>query len=245
MLRTLVSVVVSAVVGAGCAAVVVSPVPTQSAAPSPTPTPSSASTAGPTAGASDALPAVLDVHCGPGAPTLGSDRVRTSPGGVRFHVTGQPGWELGIDHESGHDAVLLEAANQDVVLGVAPGDVSVNCSDPTLSSAPSTSPLRIEDPDSWYRAKTISDGAGSCVSNSVDYAEGARGKAAGPIQQAREMLRGLQTGDVVERAGYATDKGWVRVVRDGKVIGTLAFDDDGHGGWLYSGSTLCANLGTG
>ena len=78
----------------------------------------------------------------------------------------------------------------------------------------------------------------------MDYVEGARGKVVGPIRQSRDMLRGLRAGDVVERAGYATDKGSVRVVRSGKVIGVLTFEDDGRGGWLLSGSTLCANLGT-
>jgi hypothetical protein len=49
---------------------------------------------------------------------------------------------------------------------------------------------------------------------------------------------------VVERAGYPVDTGSVRVVRSGEVIGVLSFEDDGHGGWLYTGSTLCGGLGT-
>ena len=78
---------------------------------------------------------------------------------------------------------------------------------------PPATALRIEDPDGFYRSVAIGNGVGSCASASLDYVEGARGKVVGPIRQSRDMLRGLRAGDVVERAGYATDKGSVRVVR--------------------------------
>lgn len=203
------------------------------------PTLSSAPTATPTS----AEPvAVLDVRCGPGAPVLGSDRVRTSPDGIHLRVTGEPGWGLGIEDESGREFVLLEAADQDLVTRIAPGDVRVDCGDPTLPELPPASPLRIEDPDGLFRSTVIGDAAGSCFSGSIDYAEGAKGKVGTPVLLARNALRGLRAGDIVERAGYPVDKGSVRVMRAGAVIGVLTYDEDGHGGWLPMGSTLCGNL---
>jgi len=221
------------------------PAPAASASPPPAPAPSSVPTAAPTAGASGELVAVLDVRCGPGAPDLGSDRVRASRDGVRIRVTGEPGWYLGIEHESGRESVPLDAANPEIVLRLAPGDVRIDCGDPTLPDLPPASALRIEDPDGWYHPSAISDGVGSCVSGSASYGPDARGKTTDPVGQARALLRGLKAGDVVERAGYATDKGRVRVVRADKVIGSLEFEADGHGGWLLMGSSLCGNLSTG
>jgi hypothetical protein len=216
-----------------------------SASPSPMLVPSSAPPSPPTAGASGELVAVLDVRCGPGAPELGSDRVRASRDGVRIRVTGEPGWLLGIEDESRRESVPLEAAVQELVLGVAPGNVTIDCGDPTLPDLPPASALRIEDPDSWYRPMSIDNSVGSCVSGSASYGNEARGKSADPVRQAQELLRGLRAGDMVERGGYATDKGWVRVVRADEVIGILEFNSDGYGGWLLMGSTLCGNLSTG
>ena len=220
-----------------------------------TPTPASSSmpvsssmpapSSSPTFAQSGELVAVLDVRCGPGAPDLASDRVRASRDGVRLHVTSVPGWQLGIEHETGRETVALATADQELVLRVAPGDVTVDCGDPTQLTLGPASALRIEDPDGWYRPMVIGDGAGTCVSGTASYGEDARGKVADPVQQAREVLRGLRAGDVVERAGYASDTGWVRVVRAGEVIGVLEFAPDGHGGWLLMGSSLCRNVGTG
>src|SRR3954447_10166509 len=206
---------------------------------SPSAEPASTPSADPSTGPSDQTVAILDVQCGVGAPVLASRLVRTSPRGVRFRVTGQKGWEFGIDHALGHESVALDAASETIVLTIAPGDVKLDCGDPRGSSALATTPLSIEDPDGWYRTTAIADGAGTCVSESRDYAAGARGKADPPLRQAHQLLHGLQAGDVVERGGYASDTGLVRVVRAGKVIGRLEFDTDGHGGWLLAGSTMC------
>lgn len=211
--------------------------PSPAASPSDPAEPSRTPTVGPVA--------VLDVECGPAAPVLGSDTVRTSPDGIHLRVTGEPGWDVGIGHELGRESVLLERANQELVLRIAPGEVTVDCGDPTLPNLPPTSALRIEDPDGWYRSTAIGAGAGSCVSASVDYAQGAKGEIGDPVLLARAALRGLRAGDVVERGGYPADTGLVRVVRAGEVIGALTFDGDGRGGWFLAGSTLCGGLGTG
>ena len=83
--------------------------------------------------------------------------------------------DVGIQHELGRESVLLEAQTQDLVLRIAPGEVTVGCGDPTLPNLPPSSAFRIEDPDGMYRSMDIGAGAGGCVSASLDYAEGARG----------------------------------------------------------------------
>ena len=88
----------------------------------------------------------------------------------------------------------------------------------------------------------IGNVAGSCVSGDALYVEDARGSKEDPVRQARKLLKGLRAGDVVQRGGYPADKGLVRVVRDGQVIGTMTYEDDGHGGWLLVGSTSCGGL---
>jgi len=240
--RAIASIFLATLFAAGCTATATPMTP--SSMPSPTAQPTSSPTPAPTTGTPGEPASILEVSCGPAATILGSDAVRTSPDGIHLRVTGQPGWSLGIDHEFGHEAVVLDSPSQDLVLRIAPGNVTVDCGDPTLANLPPSSALRIEDPDGLYRSLAIGTGAGSCVSDSDD-AGGAKGKAGDPVLQARMGLRGLRAGDVVERAGYPVDKGSVRVVRAGEVIGVLTYDADGHGGWLPMGSTLCGGLSAG
>ena len=65
----------------------------------------------------------------------------------------------------------------------------------------------------------IGNVAGSCVSGDALFAEDARGSKGGPVGQARKLLNALRSGDVVQRGGYPADKGLVRVVGNGQVIG--------------------------
>jgi hypothetical protein len=188
------------------------------------------------------LVAVLAVRCGDGAPELDSDRVRATRDGVRLRVTGPAGWQLGVEYESGRESIGLDEADQGVVLRIAPGDVLIDCGDPEQAEIPPGASVRIEDPDGWHRSMAIGNVAGSCMSGEALYAEDARGSKENPVEQAKKRLKGLRDGDVVERGGYPVDEGLVRVVRDGQVIGALTYIDDGHGGWLPGGSTLCGGL---
>ena len=192
------------------------------------------------------LVAVLTARCGDGPPELNSDRVRASRDGVQLRVTGPAAWQLGIEYDSGRESIGLEEADQEVVLRIAPGDAMIDCGDPAQAGLPPGARVRIEDPDGWYRSMAIGNVAGSCVSGDAMFVEDARGSKEDPVRQAREQLRkGLRPGDVVERGGYPADKGLVRVVRDGEVIGTLTYVDDGHGGWLLLSSTTCGGLSAG
>jgi hypothetical protein len=192
------------------------------------------------------LVAVLTVRCADGAPKLNSDRVRATRDGAQLMVTGQKGWILGVAHESGGESFDLEKADQAIVLRIAPGDVKIDCGDPAQAGNLPGAHVRIEDPDGWYRSIAIGNVAGSCMSGDAMFTEDARGSTEDPVRQARKLLlKGLRAGDVVQRGGYPADTGLVRVVRDGQVIGTLTYVDDGHGGWLLPSSTLCGGLSGG
>src|SRR3954467_6990742 len=128
MMRTLGSLILAAGLAGACAAPTGPDAPSQTAPPprasgppsrgvtasdgptvGPSGEPASTPSAEPSTGPSDRAVAVLDVQCGTGGPVLASPAVRMSPRGVRFKVTGQKGWEFGIDHALGHESVALDA----------------------------------------------------------------------------------------------------------------------------------------
>jgi hypothetical protein len=188
------------------------------------------------------LVAVLEVRCGDGAPELNSDRVRTTRDGVQLRITGQKGWTLGIGYQTGGDGIDLKRGTQLVVRRLPPGDLTLNCGDNGQAEPLPERLVRIEDPDGWYRSMELGNVGGSCMSGEAMFVEDARGSKENPVRQARKLLKGLRAGDVVQRGGYPADKGLVRVVRDGQVIGVLRYEEDGHGGWLLGGSALCGGL---
>ena len=240
---------------AGCApggASSPSPAALSSAAPSPSsaPTASDASpsaalvvTAAPSPAGSSALAAEIAIKCGPGAPVLGSGRVRASADGVRFVVTGEVGWIFGISTDRGSGAIQLESRPVRITQLVPPGDVGVSCADPSLPGTAPVTALRIEDPDGLYRPVATSPNASGCVNGNADYGEDALGKPGDPIRLTRAAVDGIQAGDVVERGGYPVENGSVRIVRGGEVVGSVTFGSPRSGGWLLLGWTLCEGLG--
>jgi hypothetical protein len=220
--------------------------PTPGATPDPTlaPTPVPVLTPTPATSIAGDLVDVAQVTCGVGAPVLASGRVRAARDGVHFAATGQPGWMLGLEYSTGGDGIALEQDRTVATFKVPPGDVLLSCAVPGGSPAPTT-PLRIEDPDGWYQAAEIDQAAGSCATGSTEYGPGTKGTKGDPIGLAKKALRGIRPGDVVQRGGYPADTGIVVVVRDGRVIGRITFQDDSYGGWLLGGSTLCGGLSSG
>ncbi len=128
------------------------------------------------------------------------------------------------------------------VLVLPPGRVRVGClSDRDLATDP---------PDrSGLVALTVSDPRGvwipdhlSCRRASIgisDHVAGARGLRRGLAADARRAL-GARPGDRVGPAGYpAARVRELRLVRDGRVLGTVTYAPDGHGGWLRDSVTRC------
>lgn len=186
----------------------------------------------------------VDAECGPSGPSLVSRRVRTSAEGVRFVATGPVGWSLNIASERGSDGLWLETGLADQTLLLPPGDVELSCSDGAGLDGAGVKPLRIEDPDSLYRTVDVG-AANGCVAGSNSFGEGAVGEQGAPVELARAHVSGVASSDILERGGYPVQSGLVRIVRSGKVIGYIAFDPDGHDGWLSGEWILCEGLAGG
>jgi len=218
-----------------------SPAPVPTPKPTPKPTPASSPSALPTLAIVGELVDVAKVTCGSGAPVLGSGRVRASADGITLAVSGGKGLYLGIEHAAGGEGQEITKDAQEVTLRIPPGDVGISCATPgaelTLAVV-----LRIEDPDGWYRSTMVEPVSGSCMSGEGSFTAEARGPKGDPVELAKKALVGLRPGDVVERGGYPADTGLVRIVRDGRVIGLLRYQQDPDGGWLLPSTVMCSGL---
>ncbi len=79
------------------------------------------------------------------------------------------------------------------------------------------------------------------VSGVVDYAPGAKGEKANPVELARrDFSKNIEEGDEVvpERD---RNPGTVRVIRDGRVVAVIEYRRAG-GGWLYDHYDACSDF---
>lgn len=237
------------VVALGCATIACAPSdravsPSGSPATSPGASASALSSAGPATAAASPIegtadiPIELQVTCTGSATEIGTPRVRARPDGFHIRFTNTSGGALpfGIDDASGlpmlGDEVPAEGGAFVYALGI--GAYRVSC-----GGAPTA--FAVVDPDGIYTSTELGCGNGSGTTGTLDYGQEARGPRGSPLDVARMELRGLEPGDLVERAGYPASDGdrLVRVVRDGQVVAVLAYADDGHGGWLIGTTRTC------
>jgi hypothetical protein len=209
------------------------PVATPSAGPETGPTP--------TTGSSPIVPLVaLEVGCGGTGIQIPTPVVRASADGVHIHVVNTSGAPLdfGIENASGLAIAGDEVpgASGAYVYTIGTGTYGFTCGQARTTFA-------VVDPDGLYAPLDLS--CDSQTKGTTDYAAGATGPHGSPVDIAGRELRGLLPTDVVESAGYPQASGphFVRVVRDGRVIAVLGFEDDGHGGWLSGGLQTCAGSG--
>ena len=116
------------------------------------------------------------------------------------------------------------------------------CIEPTSTAPDVSSALRIEDPQAFYRPVDPGATATRCVVGTADYGPDPPGIKGDPITITRAAVHGLTTGDSVERAGYPSEAGLVRIVQGGNVIGSVRFDENPTGGWLVISSAMCEGL---
>lgn len=104
--------------------------------------------------------------------------------------------------------------------------------------------LDVVDAAGNYRSTELE--CGSIVEGVTDYVEGAGGERGDPVDLARarfDQVTHLGADDVVEIAGYPQDpQPTVRLVRDGRVVATIAYDAAGQGGWLEDTFSRCSEL---
>lgn len=213
---------------------------------SPAPSTPARSSAEPTAAASIATvaaspveaPSKLEVACDGTRADIPTPLVRAQADGIHIHFANTSGHELAFGIEDATGLALLGDSNPVVggtfVYTFGTGNYQLTCGGTTAS------PFAVVDPDRLYTPSEVGCGGGTIGTS--DYAAGARGPRGSLLDVARTELRGLQSGDVVEHAGYPQAAGdqFVRVVRHGEVVAVLGYADDGHGGWLLGGTRACS-----
>ncbi|MGE5460341.1 MAG: hypothetical protein ACM3WR_06925 [Solirubrobacterales bacterium] len=166
-----------------------------------------------------------------------SSAVRPQPDGVHVLVTNTSDMDLSFQWDLGGDNAPIGA--HELVLELPPGTAQVRCQDPSKDAGlpGGYAALRIVDPDGVYVPMELA--CSEVTGWSADFAPGAIGDP-DPVQSAKEHVKGLEPGDVVESAGYPDSEiPHVRVVRDGEVVAVLEYFSDGQGGWLESGGSTC------
>jgi hypothetical protein len=236
------SVAMIGIVIAGCSPTGATVGPRGSAGPSGPALPSSE----PTAGASRtipeaspvAVPSELDAACDGTHGAIPTPLVRAQADGIHIHVANTSGTALDIQIEDASGAPLLgdmiPTAGGTFVYTFEPGAYQLIC-------GTTRTPFAVVDPDRLYTPSELL--CADQLAGAVDHAPGATGSRGSLLDIARKELRGLEPGDIVERAGYPRAAGdqLVRVVRAGRVVAILQYADDGHGGWLLTGARTCSS----
>ncbi len=211
---------------------------------SPAPSTPARSSAEPTAAASIATvaaspvqaPSELEVACDGTRTDIPTPLVRTQPDGIHIHFANTSGraLDLSIEGAFGGTGDSIPGVGGTYVYTFSTGSYQLTC------GATTASPFAVVDPDRLYAPAEL--GCASGTTGTSDYVAGARGPRGSLLDVARTELRGLQSGDVVEHAGYPQAAGdqFVRVVRQGEVVAVLGYADDGHGGWLLGGTRACS-----
>lgn len=190
------------------------------------------------------VPAALQVACDGTHPAILTPLVKAQPDGIHIDVTNTSGQRLDFSIDDANGLAIqgdsLSGASGSYTYSFGPGSYRFTCNR-------STAAFTVADPDGLYTSSDLECGSttGGGTVGTNDYAAGARGPQGSLLDIARLELRGLQSGDVVERAGYpqAPGEALVRVVRQGRVVAGLGYLDDGHGGWLIAGTQACSGSG--
>jgi hypothetical protein len=126
-----------------------------------------------------------------------------------------------------------------------PGEVRLGCEEPPLDGVGTDQAnLEVVDPAGFYKPVELECEGGMAVGGGPQYAQGVKGKKGDLVGIVRRGLSDrLRKGDAVELAGYpkSRERRIVRVVRDGRVVATVAFMA-GSGGWLEDSSSNCAGF---
>jgi hypothetical protein len=197
-------------------------------------------------------PQVAEVVCEPSGPRVLTPVVRPQPDGVHVYVrnTFDEAVAIGLRAVSGGgqgDGGPPGAF--ELVFSVAPGDLIVTCSpgDADHGDPRWQAPMDVVDPQGLFVPYRL-DCAGGLVAHASLFLSGAGGTPGDPVEITRRSLRQwLESSDVVERAGYpserdSTEEAIVRVVREGRVIFALHYRSDGQGGWLEDTRESCADV---
>ncbi|CAN5484169.1 hypothetical protein BH20ACT23_BH20ACT23_16760 [soil metagenome] len=188
----------------------------------------------------------VEIVCTKGGDTrLWTPVVEVQPDGVHVDVenrAGEPtsfcGFTLDVE-EGRHEEVISEP----------PGRIKIACY-PDSQHESDTNPVRYDlelvDPrDHWVSTELECEPESMMQSSISDFAYPlGKGLSKDPVELAQDTVKGLESDDVVEIAGYPeAEVPTVRVERDGKVIGVFGFLKAEDGGLVIETSDLCASEG--
>jgi hypothetical protein len=200
-----------------------------------------------------ALPAdVAEVVCEQSGPRVLTPVVRPQQDGVHVRVrnTFDEMASFGLRAVSGGgQGDGAPPGVSELVFPLAPGDLIATCSpgDADHGDPRWKAPLEVLDPVGLFVPYAVQCGTGRVMAQIMDYGPGAHGPLGDPVQVARGSIEGLESTDVIERAGYpserdSTQEAIVRVVREGRVIVAVHYTSDGQGGWLEHKRETCEGV---
>lgn len=194
------------------------------------------------------VPDTARVVCGRDGTRLLTPHVKARPDGVHFVIDNRFEAGTGYSFEypegggGGDSAPKGESAH---VGDFPPGEVRIGCEEPPADGIDiDYATLDVVDPEGFYKSVELECEGGMAVGGGPQYAPGAKGKKGDLVEMVRRGLSDrLREGDTVELAGYpeSQDSRTVRVVRDGRVVATVAFFAD-SGGWLEDSTSNCAGF---
>ena len=199
------------------------------------------------------VPDVASVTCEGSNITVDTSAVAAQTDGIHIdiRIIGDTEVSFRVAEDAGSDAAVTSpergatASTGEVVLLSPPGRYVLSCTAP--QGEVGIASLDVVDPNGSFVSAEPECSGGEAWGTAPAYAPGAVGDRGDPVDVARTRLTGLQSGDVVERAGYlqSDDAAIVRVIRGGTVIARVDLFDDGRGGWLLSSMEGCSDASFG
>ena len=157
-------------------------------------------------------------------------RVKARPDGVHFVIDNRFGGEAGYSFEfpeGGGGGDGAPRGESEHVGNFPPGEVRLGCEEPPVDGIGiDHANLEVVDPEGFYKPVELECKGGMAVGGGPQYAQAVKGKKDDLVRMVRRGLSDrLREGDVVEVAGYpkSRERRIVRVVRDGRVVATVAF----------------------
>ncbi len=196
----------------------------------------------------DRVPGTARLVCGRAKTRLLAPRVKARPDGVHLVIDNRFEGEVGFSFEypeGGGGGDGAPKGESEHVGDYPPGEVRLGCEAPPVDGVGTDyATLEVVDPRGFYKAVELECEGGRAVGGGPQYAAGVKGKKGDLAEIVRRGLSDrLREGDTVEMAGYpkSRDRRIVRVVRDGRVVATVAFMA-GSGGWLEDSSSNCVGF---
>jgi hypothetical protein len=195
--------------------------------------------------ATAAAAATAVVVCGADGASVATPEVAAGRNGVRVEIRNETDAERVVHVQS---AGLVQGEGFPVgthtrVWALPPGPATVTCDETAGDPGEEDgAAFEVVDPDGlWVSTELDCDEVSVAMPDYEAGTPGSKGEPADVVRSGTDVP--LEESDVVEPAGYPglEDAPVVRIVRDGRVVGTVTLMPTEDGGWLVSTVTRCAD----